>query len=319
MNLQGGRGAGGYSNLKILERPGCFSHARPVISHSRAFALHAVTGFAVGLAGAAAIEGVLIVSSQQAEPVSREMLQSLMARALLYGTPLAMLPALWYARTRDGLPSASLGMVAGAIGILLTLLVAGWVTPIGIRAYNLQTLERVRRNVEESARVRRTAGSIGSPGSTGSPGSPGSPGSRGSTGSSLPRPPQRRTLVPPLRPLTPAQAVAADPTAKTWPDLLRSAEEDPSRARSYQLESRNRLEIAALAGVLAFLGWTLGSLHRSHALHPVMWWGMIWLLTLATAGSRVGTSLVVFGIAAMTLSMVSRTPAAASPAAPEAR
>lgn len=265
-------------------------------SHSRAFAWHAATGFAIGLAGAAAIEGVLVASSQQPQLLTREMLQSLMARALLYGTPLAMLPALWYARTRDSVPSVGNGMLAAALGIVLTLIVAGWVTPIGIRAYNMQTLERVRRNAEDSAKARRATGIPGAGGMV------------------LPRSPLRRTRVPPLQPLTPAQAVARDPAAKTWPDLLRSAEEDPSRARSYRLESRHRLEIAALAGVLAFLGWTLGSLRRSHALHPVMWWGMIWVLTFATAGSRVGTSLVVFGIAAMTLSMLSQTRSTATPA-----
>ena len=96
-----------------------------------------------------------------------------------------------------------------------------------------------------------------------------------------------------------------DATTKTWPDLIVSAQIDADRAGLYRVESRRRAELAALAGVLAFLGWTLSSLGR-HALHPVMWWAATWLLTVRTPGVTAGTSLVMFGVAALTLAMMSR-------------
>ncbi|OFV90550.1 MAG: hypothetical protein A3G76_07450 [Acidobacteria bacterium RIFCSPLOWO2_12_FULL_65_11] len=251
-------------------------------SESTAFIGRALVSFFIALLGATALECVIRLSSRGAVPITAAMIEWAVSRGVIFGVPLAMLPALWYARTGARQPLARHGVQAALLGVLLTIAVVGWVAPVGMRAYNLERIQRIRRTLEENTRARRSAEVA------------------------IPRPPARRAGAPPaLRPMTPEEAVAVDATTKTWPDLILSARVDADRARLYRLESRRRAELAALAGVLAFLGWTLSSLGR-HALHPVMWWAATWLLTVRTPGVTAGTSLVMFGVAAVTLAMMSR-------------
>lgn len=271
-------------------------------SGSAAFTGRAFVAFLIGLAAATVIECVLRLplfhpntaaalgtQLQGSAPMSAAMVQWAVAKGLLVGTPLSLLPALWYARTRGPQAPPHAGLLTGALGVLLTALIIGWVVPAGTRAYTLETLQRARRIIEENGRARRPSG----------------------VAPVAPSP--RRGRMPPLRPMMPDQALAADAASKTWPDLVASARVDPERASLYRLEARRRTELAALAGVLAFLGWTLGSLGLAHALHPVMWWLMAWLVTFRMGGVATGTSLVVFTVAAVSMRMLSPTTGSDAP------
>src|SRR5258705_2306601 len=247
-----------------------------VKSESLAFAGRALLGFLIALAGATALECAIRLSSRGAVPITAALVWWSVSRGVLFGAPLAMLPALWYARTGAQQPSARHGTQAALLGVLLTVAIVGWMAPVGMRAYNLERIERVRHAMEENSRGRR------------------------STEFAVPSAPVRRGAAQPLRPMTPEQSVAVDSATKTWPDLMVSAQADALRAPLYRQESRRRLELVALSLVLAFFGWTLSSLGR-HALHPVMWWAATWLLTVRTPGVTPGASLRMFGRAALTL------------------
>jgi hypothetical protein len=262
-----------------------------VKSESAAFAGRALVGFLIALVGATALECAIRLSSRGAVPPTVAMVEWAVSRGMLFGAPLAMLPALWYARTGARQPSARHGTQTALLGVLLMIAIVGWIAPVGMRAYNLERIERIRRAVEDNSRASR------------------------STQFAVSGAPVRRGGAPPVRPMTSEQAVAVDSATKTWPDLIVSAQIDAVRAPLYRLESRRRAEFVALALVLAFLGWTLSSLGR-HALHPVMWWAATWLLTARTPGVTAGTSLVMFGVAAITLGMMSRAAGGSNPAQP---
>ncbi|MGB7218096.1 MAG: hypothetical protein WBD07_04745 [Vicinamibacterales bacterium] len=261
-------------------------------SESMAFVGRAIVGFLIALVGATALECAIRLSSRGAVPISAAMVEWAVSRGVLFGAPLAMLPALWYARTGARRPLARHGFQTALLGVLLTMGVVGWAAPIGMRAYNLERIQRVRRTMDDNARARRST-EFGIPGT----------------------PTVRRGGAPPLRPMTPEEAVAVDATTKTWPDLIVSARTDVDRRGLYSSESRRRAEFVALSAVLAFLGWTLSSLGRQ-ALHPVMWWAATWLLTVRTPGITAGASLVMFGVAAITLAMMSRAGDGSNPAQP---
>jgi hypothetical protein len=251
-------------------------------SESAACFGRAFLGFGLGLAGAIAIECAIRLSSRGSAPITPAMIQWMIARGALLGTPLAMLPALWYARSGARPPAVRTGVQAAALGVLLTAIVGGWVAPMAMRAYSLEQIHRARQALDDAARAR-----------------PSAPLTTPESG------PTRRGAAPSVRPMTPEQAVAVNRATKTWPDLLLSARTDAERAAGYRLESRRRAELTGLAAVLAFLGWTLSRLGR-HALHPVMWWAATWLLTVRTPGVTPGVSLVIFAVAAIVLAMMSR-------------
>src|SRR5205823_4383793 len=152
---------------------------------SAAFSGRALVGFLIALIGATALECAIRLSSRGSVPLTTAMVEWAVSRGVLFGAPLAMLPALWYARTGARQPSARHGVQAALPGVLLTVAVVGWVAPVGMRAYNLERIERVRRTMEENSRGRR------------------------STEFAVPAGvPVRRAAVQPVRPMTPEQAVA---------------------------------------------------------------------------------------------------------------
>ena len=111
---------------------------------STAFLLRAAVAFAAGL-GAATIFQLALIPTWPGPPALNWMTFGLtIARGLTLGVPSAILPALMYARRRHTHPRTADGFKIGGIAVLLTILVFGWLSPLGSRAYGMKVITLAR-------------------------------------------------------------------------------------------------------------------------------------------------------------------------------
>jgi hypothetical protein len=261
-----GRGYGAFWRSFVW----CFA-CDAVSRESSEFRHRAAAAFVLAVAATAALEWLVIHTNSTVRNLVMRNIKYLWLSAhsgtvtLRYGVPLAMFPAMAYARTwgKHRAPAADVATIA--VGTLLTIASSGWLAP---------AVERRQLIREHEDFVRGTHGRI------------------------YTLPLDVKLATSPMARSWPALirgAVEAAPhrfPGYPWYDAL----EDKSAHDDHWWEIRERVFITVIGVLVAWLGWTLGAHGVASPALTIGWWLVV--SAIATEGQRGGLLLPLVGIVA---------------------
>jgi hypothetical protein len=111
---------------------------------SATFSMRAGVAFASTLGAATIFQFALIPLWPMPIALNWTPLGLMVARGLTLGVPMATLTTIMYARAKQHHSRAADGFKTGLAGVLLTLVVVGWISPLGTRAYGMHLVSQLR-------------------------------------------------------------------------------------------------------------------------------------------------------------------------------
>lgn len=248
---------------------------------SREFHWTAATAFLAAVAATASGEYLLFQTSAAAHRLAMHvpyLYWSYVSTSatLEFGVPLAMFPALFYARARCGRPAAAVGLTTCAAAMLLTLASTGWLAPAVARQRSIRS---------HNEYVRRTAGRLYiDPLEWTLDRSPWSKSWPALVGGALRREPVRRYPEYP------------------W----NVAEVDVMLPRVHRQEILNRLFLVGIGLLAAILGWIVGVRYTANRMLASAWWISAWIVTIG--GESIGRLVPLAAFVAMLLLLFALRP-----------
>jgi hypothetical protein len=252
---------------------------------SRAFHWTAATAFLVAVVATASSEYLLFQTSVAVRRLAMRvpyLYWSYLSTSttLEFGVPLAMFPALLYARARSGRPVAAAALTTCAAAMLLTLASTGWLAPAVAR-------QRIIRSHNEYVRV--TAGHLYTD----------------PLDWTLDRSPWSKSWPALIR-----GALRRGPVHRYSEFPWNIADVDVMLPHAHRQEILDRLFLVGLSLLAAILGWIVGARYTVTPMSGLAWWMSAWIVTIG--GESIGrlVPLTTFVAALLLLLFALRRPTA---------